>query len=225
MASLAELILKLSPAQQQRIARYVASMPKSAGGLDMPMSNTSAQRANALGYTTSAFRGTTADELAARAKQFVSESPEIASQYAGYVPSHEEFNIPMEAMIDLAPGGNVMPLLVKDAKSAKSKTLVPSYEMVSGAPNIRSRFAAFNPWLKGSANLLASHPAATLMASGGLSGLVRQYLNRPFDPTNQYSQYGMKAPYSVGDVSLQALGVVPYVGNAATLVDMLRQYK
>lgn len=102
---------------------------------------------------------------------------------------------------------------------------VGSISYISHPKNVRSRFAAFNPWLKGSSDLLASHPAATLMATGGLSGLARRALDKPFDPTNQYSQYGMEAPYSTGDIALQGLGVTPYIGNAATLVDLLRQYK
>ena len=50
MASLAELMKSLTPAQNQYIARLVASLPKELEGLDLPLNNTALERAKALGY-------------------------------------------------------------------------------------------------------------------------------------------------------------------------------
>jgi len=86
--------------------------------------------------------------------------------------------------------------------------------------SVRSRFAAFDPFRKNEANLLASHPAATLMAAGGLAGMARSALNEPYDPTNQYAQYGMESPMSYGDVASTAVGALPGYGDVLTAAQL-----
>jgi hypothetical protein len=86
--------------------------------------------------------------------------------------------------------------------------------------NLRSRFAAFDPFRKNETNLLASHPAATLMAAGGLAGMARSAFNEPYDPTNQYAQYGMESPMSYGDVASTAVGALPGYGDVLTAAQL-----
>lgn len=87
--------------------------------------------------------------------------------------------------------------------------------------NLRSRFAAFDPFRKNEANLLASHPAATLMAAGGLAGMARSALNEPYDPTNQYAKYGLKSPITRGEALKNAVGSLPGIGEVMSGVDAL----
>jgi hypothetical protein len=93
-------------------------------------------------------------------------------------------------------------------------------QVVFDPKNVRSRFAAFDPFRKNEANLLASHPAATLMAAGGLAGMARSALNEPYDPTNQYAQYGMESPMSYGDVASTAVGALPGYGDVLTAAQL-----
>lgn len=95
---------------------------------------------------------------------------------------------------------------------------------------VRSRFAAFDPMRKGEANLLASHPLASvgagLAATGGLSGMARDYLSQPHDPGNLYAQYGLEPPMTKGEATGAALSASPGgIGNIMTLVDLLKRFK
>lgn len=85
---------------------------------------------------------------------------------------------------------------------------------------LRSRFAAFNPWRKNEANVLASHPAATLMVSGGLTGMARNALNKRYDPSNQYAQYGMESPVTYGDIASSVIGALPGYGEVLTAAQL-----
>lgn len=87
--------------------------------------------------------------------------------------------------------------------------------------SVRSRFAAFDPFRKNEANLLASHPSATLMAAGGLAGMARSALNEPYDPTNQYAKYGLKSPITRGEALKNAVGALPGIGEVMSGVDAL----
>lgn len=91
---------------------------------------------------------------------------------------------------------------------------------------IRSRFAAFDPMRKGEANLLASHPLASagaaLAATGGLSGMAKDYLSQPHDPGNLYAQYGLQPPMTRGEALKGAISAVPGIGEALSGVEGLQ---
>jgi hypothetical protein len=297
MATLAELLKNLTPEQQHYIARLVASLPETEGGLNLPLSNTAMDRAKAMGGI-DVYHGTASDirnidpkmfgastgaESAKKAFWTVSD-PNTARGYAEYAAR----DVPVKRLIDLAheaekkgdwdlyddyirqaeeheaamerepfAGQNIMPLmqlgskkLAKDFGGAeftdvqsdinkylsKAKASGASEAVLqnladdvyfSGRPathyatfkpeTLRSRFAAFNPWRKGEADLLASHPLASagaaLSATGGLSGMARDYLSEPYDPGNQYAQFGLKPPISKGEALKGAVSAVPGIGE------------
>lgn len=124
--------------------------------LGLPENNTAMDRAREMGFDTPAYRGTTADEVAGKARTFVSENPDVANQYAGYLSQFADDPKMLDAMMKLTPNGNVMPLLVRDAAKARARTNVPDYEMILDANQARSRFAAFDPARINENDLLAS---------------------------------------------------------------------
>lgn len=134
--------------EAMRLAQQRAALPVEQGGLGLPADNTAAQRAEAMEFNTPAYRGTTADEIASKPRMFVSENPDVANQYAGYLSQFADDPAMLEAMMKLTPNGNVMPLLVRDANAARARTNVPDYEMILNDNQARSRFAAFDPFRK-----------------------------------------------------------------------------
>lgn len=91
--------------------------------------------------------------------------------------------------------------------------------------NVRSKFAAFNPWLKESSNLLASHPAAAMMAAGGLSGLANKYLDQPMDMGPDVARVARETgiqPMSRGEALKNAISAVPGIGDALAAAEGLQ---
>lgn len=306
MATLTELLKNLTPEQQHYIARLVASLPETEGGLNLPLSNTAMDRAKAMGgvdvYHGTAhdirnidpklFGASTGAESAKKAFWTVSD-PNTARGYAEYAAR----DVPIKKLLALAEkaekkgdwdlyddyirqaeeyeaamakeplaGQNIMPLmqlgskkLTKDFGGAeftdvqqdihkylnKAKSSGASEAVLenladdvyfSGRPathyatfkpeTLRSRFAAFNPWRKGEADLLASHPLASagaaLAATGGLSGMARDYLGQPHDPGNLYAQYGMDAPMTRGEALKGAVSAMPGIGEVLSGVEGLQ---
>lgn len=124
--------------------------------LGLPANNTAMDRAKALGFDTPVYRGTTADEMVGKERNFVSENKDVANEYAGYLKDFADDPKMLEAMMKLTPYGNVMPLLVKDAAKARARTNIPDYEMILDANQARSRFAAFDPARINEPDLLAA---------------------------------------------------------------------
>ena len=133
--------------------------------LGLPPDNTAMDRARAMGFNTPAYRGTTANEIMGKDRNFVSENKDIANEYAGYLKDWADDPKMLEAMMKLTPSGNVMPLLVKDAAKAKARTNVPDYEMILDANQARSRFAAFDPARVNESDLLAAGIPIGLLGS------------------------------------------------------------
>jgi hypothetical protein len=158
-------------------AQRVAALPVEQGGLGLPANNTAMDRARAMGHNTETLRGVKSNVATANESgTYSTNSPLAANMYAG----NEE-------------GANVMPTLIRNENpyTANSYSDIGLFdkqrikeleaggfdsamysqpdgaqnyiEYVSPAPNIRSRFAAFNPASRDSADLLASYlmPAAT----------------------------------------------------------------
>lgn len=151
-------------AEALRIAQKNAAKPIKEGGLGLPPDNTPMDRAKAMGFDTPAYRGTTADEIAGKQRNFVSENPDIANQYAGYLSQFADDPAMLDAMMKLTPNGNVMPILVKNAEKARARTNVPDYEMILDANQARSRFAAFDPARIDENDLLAGVLPLSLLA-------------------------------------------------------------
>ena len=90
---------------------------------------------------------------------------------------------------------------------------------------IRSRFAAFDPFRREEADILASHPAATMMAAGGLSGLANKYLDQPMDMGPDVARVAKKTgiqPMSRGEALKNAISAVPGIGDALAAAEGLQ---
>jgi len=107
---------------------------------------------------------------------------------------------------------------------------------IQNPARIRSKFAAFNPWRKEEANLLASHPIANAIGLTGLAKLLSQgqdvdlrgsinnYLNEGYDPAGLERLTGVAPTTRKGDIALETLGALPgpigTMATGASLVDM-----
>lgn len=105
MASLAELMKTLTPRQNQYIARLVASLPKSEGGLGLPIENTAMQRADIL-FPDEMYHGTGQENI-----EFLSPEGKNRTSGAGAFlttsPINAETYVP-----GLGQSGNILPLRV-----------------------------------------------------------------------------------------------------------------
>jgi hypothetical protein len=107
MPSLAELMKELTPRQNQYMARLVASLPKSEGGLGFSLENTALERAKALGYDIEnpVYHGTEYD------------FPEISTEGKGKTSGAGAFvtNNPLvaETYVPGSGAANIIPLLMK----------------------------------------------------------------------------------------------------------------
>jgi hypothetical protein len=97
--------------------------------------------------------------------------------------------------------------------------------VVHDPSRIRSRFAAFDPFRRGEADILASHPIATTMAAGGLSGLANKYLDQPMnmgpDVARVAKETGIQ-PMSRGEALKNAISAVPGIGDALAAAEGLQ---
>lgn len=89
--------------------------------------------------------------------------------------------------------------------------------VVHDPSRIRSRFAAFDPFRRHEYEIMASHPAATVMAAGGLSGLANKYLDQPMDMGPDVARVARETgiqPMSRGEALKNAISAVPGIGDA-----------
>ena len=184
------------------LAQQNAALPVKKGGLGLPPDNTPAQRAKAMGFDIETYHGTDAPNIESfdpkRTKiiegVFSAFHPKTASLYA------EEAANKGRAGLESAP--NVMPLLL----NSEAHVQMPSFnkEMIDSFRNsgyagvkrpeagvavtfdptqIRSRFAAFDPFRKDVATATAMGVAAPdLLAAGvplSLLGTAQQTVNLP----------------------------------------------
>lgn len=97
--------------------------------------------------------------------------------------------------------------------------------VVHDPSRIRSRFAAFDPFRRNEADILASHPIATTMAAGGLSGLANKYLDQPMDLGPDVSRVAKETgiqPMSRGEYLRNAVGAIPGIGDALAAAEGLQ---
>jgi hypothetical protein len=148
------------------VAQRNATLPTDKGGLNLPLNNTAADRAKALKYDRDVYHGSNADikefdpDMSAQGGiTWVAENPKMANDYAG------------------ASGGNLMPLKAKmdnpanweqydklglyefPSKGLDGAWLPDNGEEASGfvlnPSQLRSKFAAFDPFKRDSSDILA----------------------------------------------------------------------
>ena len=200
---------QLSPAPQQAaldLAQQRAALPVEQGGLGLRAGNTAEQRAKAMGFDLETFHGTDSPSIASldpkRTKiiegVFSSTNPASASTYA--------FGAADKGRAGIESSPNVMPLLLNSAahqrmlssfnknsidsfrKSGQSGVYRPESEVaVTFNPDdIRSRFAAFDPFRRSAA------VAATMGAAA--PDLLAAQQDEEMRKLQQLGLLGMVAP-------------------------------
>jgi len=191
------------------LAQQRAALPVEQGGLGLPVNNTAADRAKAMGFDVEAYRGSTAKEISHTNPIWWTEDPSYANTYAAHIVR------PPIGQPD-PYSGNVMPLLVKignekqfekfnaggvplDPFSGFSSDIQTGlrrypkndltgelggkvWEAVSIPENVRSRFAAFDPFRKDVATATAMGVALPDL----LAQPVNQYQN-PYETLPMYT--------------------------------------
>ena len=160
--------------QAHLIAQQNAALPVSQGGLGLAPDNTAMDRARAMGFDAEAYHGTNTIFDGFNASGWSSTSPSYADNIASrkaMLQGGNEVNIPLLVNNENAMRVNSQraPLsIVDEAKNSGYSGVVGDGFYVNSPKDIRSRFAAFDPFNRDSSNLLAQSaklaPAATLGA-------------------------------------------------------------
>lgn len=169
-------VMKVSDAML--IAQKNAALPKSQGGLGLPLNNTPMDRARAMGFDTPAYHGTRIDFTEFQPKSWFSSDPKYASDYS---------KVKMRVEPEM-PTQQVFPVLTRITKphkvqyfgseadmnkildAGKKETYVienvgggnTTHYVIKDPKNIRSRFAAFDPKRRKEADILAGALAMPL---------------------------------------------------------------
>jgi len=155
--------------QAHQLAQQRAALPVNQGGLGLAADNTAMDRARAMGWDTDAYHGTRGDisafDLSRHGQSYKRYDNPPPQVYAGVG------DIGRDVASAYGTNGSVYPLMIKNHKmvGADMQANIPNYEaLIDNVSNIRSRFAAFDPFNRDSSNLLAQSakfaPAATLGA-------------------------------------------------------------
>ncbi len=153
------------------IAQKNAALPIEKGGLGLPLNNTAMDRARAMGFDTPTYHGTSADitefnpEYSRDHVQymkgiFTADNPNLSSNYGDRVmPLLQKKGITLADKRAARKAGQELPIVdtIYDKERGILVTKDPS--------NIRSRFAAFDPMKKDSANILANTLMGMLLGS------------------------------------------------------------
>lgn len=154
------------------LAQQRAALPIKEGGLGLPETNTAMQRAEAMGYTTPAYNGSNIEgEIEAMLpKSWFSKYPDYASKYSEMIPADGISKDPRVYPVLLKTGKTVTQPnfgLYQDMENALSKKGVNTFkvENVGTGTNdfyvpkessqVRSIFAAFDPFKRNDADILA----------------------------------------------------------------------
>ena len=145
-----------SPYPQQAaldLAQQRAALPVSQGGLGLPAGNTAEQRAAAMGFNTDAYHGTNKDFLAfdknkrgSATDQGWYGSGEYSSPSANGANAYAMTDFP-----NYKESANIMPLLLKNPESITNKHGYITEYVTREPEQIRSRFAAFDPFRRSAA--------------------------------------------------------------------------
>ena len=155
--------------QAHLLAQQRAALPVNQRGLDLPANNTAMDRARAMGWVDDAYHGTDADisafDLSRHGQSYKRYDNPPPQVYAGVG------DIGRDVASAYGTNGSVYPLMIKNHKmvGADMQANIPNYEaLIDNVSNIRSRFAAFDPFNRDSSDILAQSakfaPAATLGA-------------------------------------------------------------
>ena len=178
------------------LAQQRAALPVEQGGLGLPATNTAMDRAKAMGFTTEGYRGSTVAETTHQNPLWWSEDPQYASAYAAHTirppkgqpdpyagnvmpllvnigksKEFEKFNIggvPTDPFSGFKEG-------VDTGFRRYSKNEITGdmggkvWEALTLPQNVRSRFAAFDPFRKTAATAAAMGVAAPDLMAASLS--------------------------------------------------------
>jgi hypothetical protein len=159
------------------LAQQRAALPIAEGGLGLPANNTAMDRAKAMGNTTRAYTGANIEgEIDSMLpKSWFSKEPEYSSKYSNVIPSDGISKDPRMYPVLINTGKTeVSPMfgLYEDMEKAlaKKRTNTFKVEGVGGGTNdfyvpkegsqVRSIFAAFDPFRRNENDLLAGVAAA-----------------------------------------------------------------
>jgi len=161
-------IRQVAPQEEAlRLAQQRAALPVSEGGLGLPPNNTPMDRARAMGFVNKSYHGTKAtdiDTLKPAGGRFgkavyTSDVPEDAVSYAigqGYTG-----------------GENVLPLLTKEPALAYAGGRI---NVFVNPNDVRSRFAAFDPFRRNEPDLLAGALPFTVLLDEENRALLEEQL-------------------------------------------------
>ena len=151
--------------ERLRLAQERAALPVERGGLGLPLNNTSEQRAAAMGFDTPAYHATDADILAfdnaklgTNTAYLTGDKDAIKSAMRGHWFSDRDLTNkdPRGYMF-----GNVSyPVKLANPKVINDKEFHSKSFIVKDPDNIRSRFAAFDPFRRNAATAAAMGVAA-----------------------------------------------------------------
>tara|TARA_R110002126_G_scaffold171240_2_gene320066 strand:- start:734 stop:2059 length:1326 start_codon:yes stop_codon:yes gene_type:complete len=151
-----------------RLAQQRASLPISQGGLGLPAGNTPEQRAVAMGFDVPAYHGTNKDFLAFDKNKRGSATDE-GWYGSGEYSSPSASGAEAYAMTDFPnykESANIIPLLVRNPESIKNNYGYVTEYVTREPDQLRSRFAAFDPFRKTAAIAAAAGLAAPDLLAG-----------------------------------------------------------
>lgn len=142
-----------SPYPQQealRLAQERASLPVEQGGLGLPKDNTPQMRAQAMGFDVSAYHGTNKD-FSAFDKTKRGTATDAGWYGSGEYSSPSASGANAYAMTDFPnykESANIMPLLIRNPESVTNTHGYVTEYVTREPEQLRSRFAAFDPFRK-----------------------------------------------------------------------------
>jgi hypothetical protein len=138
-----------------KLAQQRAALPVEKGGLGLGPNNTAAERAAAMGFSDDVYHGTKAQEI----KQF--DMSKVGSETVLPASAPKAIYTAKDPMLSSrygsGDGQNVLPLLVNPQNVALNNSKIIALDNVD---NIRSRFAAFDPFRKTAATAATMGVAA-----------------------------------------------------------------
>jgi hypothetical protein len=161
--------------QALQTAQRNAALPVEQGGLGLHPQNTPMERAQAMGMEQTVFRGTNANEAQHSGNVWVTNEPNAANYYTGFVNQDDVY-----PMLNRHEGGNVMPML-GDNSFIHPDNAEPLWNggdrFHVPAQTLRSRFASFDPMRRYSPDILAGLLPLSSMADqdtrNKLAGLLQ----------------------------------------------------
>ena len=133
-----------------RLAQERASLPVEQGGLGLPKNNTPEMRAQAMGFDVSAYHGTNKD-FSAFDKTKRGTATDAGWYGSGEYSSPSASGANAYAMTDFPnykESANIMPLLIRNPESVTNTHGYVTEYVTREPEQLRSRFAAFDPFRK-----------------------------------------------------------------------------